>query len=158
MIPAPVLAAIFARRESGFAFSMGGADATPFWPLRSHLELGALDSAVPCARMHAKQVVIEWGLRALANTTELIVSELITNGIRASDPVLSPAVRLWLFSDRRRVLVQVWDGSSKLPVPQDADPDSESGRGLLLVQQLSSDWGLQREPIGKVVWALIGPA
>jgi hypothetical protein len=31
------------------------------WPLRSHLELGALPSAVPCARLHAKHVLWEWG-------------------------------------------------------------------------------------------------
>jgi hypothetical protein len=31
------------------------------WPLRSHLELGALSSAVPCARLHAKHVLWEWG-------------------------------------------------------------------------------------------------
>jgi len=31
------------------------------WPLRSSLELGALSSAVPCARLHVKHVLWEWG-------------------------------------------------------------------------------------------------
>ena len=66
MMPAPVPAAVYARPEF---------DTTPSWPLNSHLELGALDSAVPCARMHAKQVVIEWGLAVLADNVELLVSD-----------------------------------------------------------------------------------
>ena len=49
------------------------------WPLRSYLELGALPTAVPCARLHARQLVWEWGLNGLAANTELLVSELVTN-------------------------------------------------------------------------------
>jgi len=49
---------------------------------RSHLVLGALPSAVPCARLHAKLVLAEWGLKALAETAELLVSELVTNAVR----------------------------------------------------------------------------
>src|SRR5215471_10508143 len=55
------------------------------WPLRSHLELGALPSAVPCARLHAKHVLWEWGLDALGEAVELVVSELVTNGVQVSE-------------------------------------------------------------------------
>jgi hypothetical protein len=51
--------------------------------LRSQLELGALASAVPCARLHARQVLWEWGAGELAETAELLVSELVTNGVKA---------------------------------------------------------------------------
>src|SRR5580704_9714485 len=54
------------------------------WARRSYLELGALPTAVPCARGHARLVVGEWGLAAMAETIELLVSELVTNGLRAS--------------------------------------------------------------------------
>lgn len=57
------------------------------WPLRSYLELGALPSAVPCARLHARLLAAEWGFEALAQTVELVVSELVTNAIRASEGV-----------------------------------------------------------------------
>jgi hypothetical protein len=110
---------------------------------------------VPCARLHTRQVVREWGRPDLADTTELLVSELMTNAIRASAGLMSPAVALWLFSDGRCVVVQVGDGSSELPVRQDADTDSESGWGLLLVESLSRDWGSYRRASGKVVWARI---
>jgi hypothetical protein len=41
------------------------------WPLRSSLELGALSTAVPCACLHVKHVLWEWGLNSLAESAEL---------------------------------------------------------------------------------------
>lgn len=138
------------------------------WPLQTSLELGALPSAVPCARLHARQVLWEWGLSALTETIELVVSELITNAMQASDGLVgsrfggrwtpgSPPVRLWLTSDGERVVVQVWDGSHNVPQVQDPELGAESGRGLLLVECLSNDWGsytLERSS-GKIVWAAV---
>jgi hypothetical protein len=46
------------------------------WARHSYLELGVLPTAVPCARGHASLVVGEWGLAAMAETIELVVSEL----------------------------------------------------------------------------------
>ena len=50
---------------------------TASWLLRTHLELGAYASAVPCARGHVRSVAMEWGLRDLADTAELLASELV---------------------------------------------------------------------------------
>ena len=149
-VPGPV--PVSARSEPGGTISR---PEPGDWPFMSHLELGALDSAVPCARLHARQVVREWGLPDLADTAELLVSELMTNAIRASAGILCPAVALWLFSDGRCVAIQVWDGSSEMPLRRDADADSESGRGLLLVESLSTEWGSYRKADGKVVWAVV---
>jgi hypothetical protein len=46
---------------------------------RTYLELGALLTASACARLHTKQLLWEWGLARLADTSELVVSELVTN-------------------------------------------------------------------------------
>src|SRR5215467_4083379 len=51
---------------------------------QSYLELGAYPSAVPCARLHARNVLYEWGVRSIADTVELIVSELVTNAVNAA--------------------------------------------------------------------------
>jgi anti-sigma regulatory factor (Ser/Thr protein kinase) len=127
------------------------------WPLRDFLEYGALPSAVPSARLHARQIAWEWGLSALGENVELLVSELMTNGIaaaRAIEPI-SP-VRLWLLADTTRILILVWDASPYPPTPAHADEYAESGRGLLLVQALSQRWGSYPTPQmgGKAVWAL----
>jgi len=129
------------------------------WPLRDFLEYGPLSSAVPSARLHARQIAWEWGLSTLSENIELLVSELMTNGIvaaRSMQPIFP--VRLWLLSDNTRVLVLVWDANPYLPAPAQADEYAESGRGLLLVQALSQRWGSYPTPQmgGKVVWALCG--
>ena len=126
------------------------------WPLESFLELGALPSAVPCARYHCRQVLWEWRLTGLAPSTELLVSELVTNAITASRSAGSDfPVRLWLLSDAAQVLIVVWDASPHLPARADASPEAEAGRGLLLVETISDQWGTcATPPCGKTVWAL----
>jgi hypothetical protein len=118
--------------------------------------------------LHARQVVWEWNLSHLAEVTELVVSELVTNGLRASAGLTTsrfagklvvgtPPVRLWLYSDRERILIRVWDGNDQMPARRDADPGADSGRGLLLVESLASDWGASRlaRSSGKIVWAVV---
>jgi anti-sigma regulatory factor (Ser/Thr protein kinase) len=131
------------------------------WDRNSYLELGALPGAVPSARLHARQVLWEWGLAGLADSTELLVSELVTNAVRASrEATGAGSVRLWLLADTARVVIVVWDGSPQPPAPVDAGDDAESGRGLLLVDALSSGWGYYHPSEsygGKLVWAQVGP-
>ena len=128
------------------------------WPLRTFLELGALPSAVPCARLHARQVLWEWDLAAFSDSTELLVSELVTNAVQISRATAQDApVRLWLASDKTEVVIWVWDASPLPPERTDAGSDAENGRGLMLVQAISARWGwdFPQEIGGKVVWALI---
>ena len=82
----------------------------------------------------------------------------MTNSVAASQSLerIFP-VRLWLLSDRARVLILVWDASPQPPVRVDFGEDVESGRGLLLVETISSrwDWYVPHQGVGgKVVWAL----
>ena len=64
---------------------------------------------------------------------------------------------LWLHSDGERILIQVWDGNDEMPARQEVDPGAESGRGLLIVESLASDWGASRlaKSSGKVAWAIV---
>jgi hypothetical protein len=136
--------------------------------MRSYLELGALPSAVPSARLHARLVVGEWGLGELAETVELIVSELVTNGVQASKGLLGswwhgqwqpglPPIRLWLQADQSCVLIQVWDGSEGMPEVQSPELTVERGRGLLIVERLCERYGVYGLDgcSGKVVWGEI---
>ena len=67
-----------------------------------------------------------------------------------------PPVRLWLESDRERVLVEFLDGNDQMPERQEPELDAEHGRGLLIVESLSAKFGVYRPERGggKVVWAL----
>ena len=134
------------------------------WPLQTYLPLAALPTAPGCARAHVRAVAREWGLADLEITAELLASELVTNAVRASerlriraDLAIVPEIRLWLVSDLISLVIHVWDGSDEMPVRRDAAMDDESGRGLMLVDTLASDWGAYRTANGKVVWVLIKP-
>ena len=128
------------------------------WPLGDFLELGALVSAVPCARLHARQVLWEWGVGHLGDTAELLVAELITNAIKASrETTLASSVQLWLLSDSTQILILVWDASPQSPVLKGVTDEAEQGRGLLLVEAVSEQWGWSSSEggDGKFVWAIV---
>jgi anti-sigma regulatory factor (Ser/Thr protein kinase) len=154
------------------AFASGAASGTAArdWPLQSYLELAAFPSAVPCVRLHARQLLWEWGLRALAETTELVISELATNAIKASADIdrVPPSaghhgvscIAVLLASDRKQVLVNIWDSNPRPPKAADADENAEAGRGLLLVDALCEQWSWYMPKDGhngKWVWAIIAP-
>jgi anti-sigma regulatory factor (Ser/Thr protein kinase) len=130
------------------------------WPLQTRLELAALPEAPGVVRGHVRSVVREWGLAHLADTAELLASELVTNAVQASArlrTVAPPVIRVWITSDRMALVIHVWDASEEMPVVKDlAALDGEDGRGLILVTTLSKDWGVYRKAEGgKVVWAMI---
>ena len=138
--------------------------ATAPWPLSSSLPLGAFPTATPCARLHTRALLTEWGLRGLAEAAELIVSELVTNAVQASTgpdgrPQYSeaglPVVALRLFTNGTCVLIEVWDDIPGAPVTERADADHESGRGLTLIEAVSDRWTWATVPgwTGKVVSA-----
>jgi hypothetical protein len=138
------------------------ADALSSWPLRTCLELAAIDTAVPCARGLVRILCLEWGVPELAETTELLASELVTNALLDSrrlkiraDLAIVPVIRLWVASDKASIVIHVWDANDQMPVRRNVTPDQECGRGLLLVEALGKDWGAYREAEGRVVWVLI---
>jgi anti-sigma regulatory factor (Ser/Thr protein kinase) len=130
------------------------------WLLSSHLTLGPLRSAVPCARSHATHVLRDWGLSEISDSVELVVSELVTNAVIASRALAGGPfpVRFWLLSDRQEILVLVADSSPRPPGLMKPAEDTEGGRGLMLVEAVSKRWGWFHASAnaseGKFVWAL----
>ena len=111
---------------------------TRSWPFYNYLELGALAGAVPCARLHARQMLWEWGIGEVAGDLELLVSELVTNALNASLAMGQDLpIRLWLLSNDTHVVISVWDGNPRPPVRANGGGAAESGRGLVLVEALS---------------------
>jgi anti-sigma regulatory factor (Ser/Thr protein kinase) len=102
-------------------------------------------------------VLHEWGLRDLADDTALIVSELMTNAMKASIALDSrPPIALRLLAEPSRLVIEAWDRSPLDVTSSTPDEDTEYGRGLLIVEALSDRWGLERVAYRKCVWAEIG--
>jgi len=127
------------------------------WRLTSKLEFGPLPSAVPCARLHAKHIFREWDLAHVAEDAELIVSELMTNALKAARPLpdIQP-ITLHLQASDEYLMIQVWDALSAAPAPRPHAIDAETGRGLEIVAVLSDQWGFCHPAGGrKVVWTAL---
>ncbi|WP_046592370.1 SpoIIE family protein phosphatase [Streptomyces mangrovisoli] len=105
-------------------------------------------AAVATVRAAATRQVEAWGYTELAMTTELIVSELVTNAIRHA----APPIRLRLLRDSR-LTCEVADASSTAPRLRHARSMDEGGRGLFLVAQLSHRWGARYTAEGKIIWS-----
>ncbi|MGC4944604.1 SpoIIE family protein phosphatase [Streptomyces sp. DT224] len=99
------------------------------------------------ARELARGQLTSWGLDDLVDTTELLVSELVTNALRYGEG----EIRLRLLRDRTLVC-EVWDAGLVQPRRRRARDTDEGGRGLQLVGLLSAAWGARRTPRGKTVW------
>lgn len=126
-------------------------------------EYTASPETVRAARKAAVQSIKDWGLLPLIDTVELLVSELVTNAVRAvglmalqanySDLNHFPCVMVQLRVEHDRLFILAWDGNSSPPTPKQAREDDEGGRGLQLVEALSQSWGYYIPNIGgKVVW------
>ncbi|MGW0362290.1 SpoIIE family protein phosphatase [Streptomyces sp. NPDC002990] len=99
------------------------------------------------ARELARAKLPAWGLEGLLDTTELLVSELVTNALRYGDG----EIRLRFLLDRTLVC-EVWDANLVQPRRRRARDTDEGGRGLQLVGLLSAGWGTRRTHRGKTVW------
>ncbi|MDX2781790.1 serine/threonine-protein phosphatase, partial [Streptomyces caniscabiei] len=111
-------------------------------------ELPADPALVAEARKTTTRQLGAWGLDELAFTTELIVSELVTNAIRhAAGPI---RLRLVL---ERTLTCEVFDGGATAPHLRHPRTTDEGGRGLFLISQFTQRWGTRFLPEGKVIWA-----
>ncbi|WP_369357893.1 ATP-binding protein [Streptomyces sp. cg2] len=114
-------------------------------------------TAVPISRRHVKELAEKWGLRVNESTDTaltVVASELVTNAVRhGTGAMLTLTVSANL--SRRRLLVEVYDGSLILPIPHRASSEDEAGRGMALVDRLSVCHGAERTTCGKCVWAEI---
>lgn len=139
-------------------------------PFKDSIEFAALDCSPGFARDRAVAVLNAWGLGELEYPVTMIVSELVTNSVQATEEVkwtgMAPVVRIWMHGGPLPlgVYVRVHDAVVILPewrAASEVDDMAESGRGLsMVVPALSEAWGfyLAADLPGKVTWALITSA
>ncbi|WP_435270690.1 SpoIIE family protein phosphatase [Streptomyces sp. 1222.5] len=119
-----------------------GADRVAQWQVPSE------PAAVSEVRASVTRQLADWGLEELAFTTELILSELVTNAIRYG----RAPIGVRLLRDRT-LICEVSDRSTTSPHLRYAASTDEGGRGLFLVAQLADRWGTRYTPEGKIIWA-----
>ncbi|MGW0832577.1 ATP-binding protein [Streptomyces prunicolor] len=132
--------------------------------LAASLRLTAVSTAVGHSRMFVRHTLDRWQLTEEAGNATLIMSELVTNAIKASG-LTDPDPKPWQIKDEHvigvqlqvvhgRLFTEVWDRTPETPVRQNPGFNATSGRGLLLVESVADKWGVYRPHVGgKVVWA-----
>jgi len=126
-------------------------------PVRQ-LKLAARPATVPRARSILRQLLCEWHLEQLSDTAMLLMSELVTNAVKASEDGVG-----WRRLRRKNIMasirlndtglvLEVWDASPAPPVEHEVDLTSDGGRGLLMIECLGDKWGYHAADGGKVVW------
>ena len=115
--------------------------------------------SVKAARDFTAATLRGWDLEALVDAAVIVASELVTNAIRHGKCLAAPGpdggqVELTWERHEGRVVCLVTDCSNLPPVLEDADPCSESGRGLQVVQAVAAAWGwFMLGARAKAVWA-----
>ncbi|MFH8339994.1 amino acid permease [Streptomyces sp. AM6-12] len=111
-------------------------------------EPAADPAAVATLRSGVSKQLDAWGLDELAFTTEVIVSELVTNAIR----YVGGPIQVRLIRDRT-LTCEVSDTGHTTPNLRHAASDDEGGRGLYIIAQMTHRWGTRYTATGKVIWA-----
>jgi len=119
-----------------------------------------LGLAAKAAREFSAQTLRGWGLPVLADDAAVIVSELVSNamrhGIGGRVGSAYDCVELILWRRSGQIICAVTDSGTGAPVLADPDPLAEQGRGLHVVEALSTTWGWTK--LGgcrKAVWAAL---
>ncbi|MFF0310618.1 SpoIIE family protein phosphatase [Streptosporangium sp. NPDC004379] len=99
------------------------------------------------ARRLVRATLSEWRLDPIADATELMISELVTNAIKHGSGIVE--VRLLRGPS---LVCEVADRSPLPPVMREAGSDDDTGRGLHLINWLAHRWGTRPTPDGKIVW------
>ena len=117
--------------------------------------------SVRAAREFTRATLAGWGMAALSDDAELVISELVTNALRHAPAGGAPAggaqaIRLRLLAQAPYLMCMVSDPSREIPVPREPGPEAVAGRGLQVIESCSSRWGWHLlDDGGKVVWALL---
>ncbi|MER6356977.1 SpoIIE family protein phosphatase [Streptomyces sp. NPDC001634] len=110
-------------------------------------ELEADPAVVGAVRTTAGKQLGDWGLDDLSFTTELIVSELVTNAVR----YVGGPIQVRLIRDTT-LICEVSDTGHTAPNLRHAASDDEGGRGLFIIAQMTQHWGTRYTPTGKTIW------
>ncbi|MGW0706227.1 SpoIIE family protein phosphatase [Streptomyces sp. NPDC002643] len=141
-----------ANRDDDVALLLMRYEGMALRPQRENWTVWRVPQAVGQARRYSRRVLRAWGVESESDTVLLVVSELVTNALVHTDGRVR--LDLTLLSDRLRV--SVTDTSPRTPrKPPNIGWEATGGRGILLVEAMSTAWGTLPVSGGKQVWAEI---
>ncbi len=91
-----------------------------------------------------------WDVAAVVEDLRLVVSELVSNAVLYAKTTID--VALAIGEGVIELTVRDHNPRSPRPRPQLPDDAATGGRGLMLVEALSDDWGVSERMGGKEVW------
>lgn len=141
-----------ANRGDDVALLLMRYDGMALRPLRESWTVWRVPEAVRHARRFTRRTLRSWGTAeaADADAVQLVVSELVTNALAHTEG----PVRLDLTLVDGRLRVAVADSSPRTPVkPTSIGWEATGGRGILLVEAMSTAWGTVPVSGGKQVWS-----
>ena len=113
------------------------------------LRLTREPTAAAQARSQVRAVIRAWKVPVDPDIAVLLTSDLVTNAITHGD---SETVTLAIRCSRGHLRIDVYDTSRSLSMAVDEPVGTETGRGLVLVAALSTEWGSFRTPAGEAVY------
>jgi anti-sigma regulatory factor (Ser/Thr protein kinase) len=119
--------------------------------------LPAAPTSVGIARHRLTEELLAVGvLDADIRDAALVVSELLSNAIRHARPLDGSWLRVAWSVDGESIEVAVSDGGSATrPRPAHASRSSLGGRGISIIEYLSSTWGVRADDGMLTVWAIL---
>jgi anti-sigma regulatory factor (Ser/Thr protein kinase) len=132
--------------------ALGAVGQGTIFPTQRHgaqLLVPAVPDAVRTSRRLVRDVCELMGLSAVADVAELLAGEIASNVVLHTH---TPWLRLVAEVTGGTLRVCVSDGDRRLPMLQMPSIREPRGRGLMLVNLLSKDWGAVQRPTGKIVW------
>ncbi len=110
-------------------------------------------SSIGDARRFLRRSLAAWGVVDYDLGGPQVLTELATNAALHA----RSAYTVHLVMEAASLLVEVTDSSSALPQHRNYGPDATTGRGIALVEALSTAWGVESSPTGKTVWCRVAP-
>lgn len=113
-----------------------------------HFELAAEPSSAREARDLVRRAIAEAKWPGDAEAAVLLTSEVAANALRHAGSIGQLEVSV----DDSRLRVEASDASRRCPEVCHPPPDAARGRGMAIVESVSSAWGVVRDGTGKTVW------
>ncbi|MCX5398391.1 SpoIIE family protein phosphatase [Streptomyces sp. NBC_00102] len=122
-------------------------------PRRSAVTIAQAEpERISVARQLLRELLHDWADAEQVDSAVLMLSEMTTNVLVHTDGNALMVAEVTGEQGERRLRVEVADGSDELPHKRRPGEMASSGRGLVLMEMLADNWGVDPRGEGKSIW------